>query len=98
MTIGDCRWTRGVGAFWDHAANKFGFEAQYRRLESEDFAGQSTEEERQPGAKWNLGESGSRFTPTCAVYQKGRILYDRYAQKSIEVWRTVWDSRRWEIQ
>ena len=45
-----------------------------------------------------IGESGTRLSPTCVVYSKGRVLYDRYAQKSKVEWRTVQNSRRWKIQ
>ena len=45
VTIGGCRWTTGVGAFWDHAANKFGFEASTGGSPMKDSQVDSVEEE-----------------------------------------------------
>ena len=56
------------------------------------------EEAKEKQAAVGNWKVGSRFVPTCAVNRKGRRLNDYSAQKLTEEQRTVWDSRRWNLE
>ena len=58
---------------WDHAANKFGFGAFFRRPESEVFAGQSMEERGSRVQSGTLEKVGADFLPHVLCIIKGEF-------------------------